>query len=85
MRINERFLLQHQIFEPGVRDSNWTKLFPTLAEAQAEADEHWAGPDQNVRQVISDLATGEELVRCLDRTWSRSRPHPPPFLPAGWS
>ena len=81
----ERFLLQHQIFEVGVRDSNWTKAFSTLAEAQAEADEYWAGPSQNVRQVISDLDTGEELVRCLDRTWSRSRPHPPPVVPAGWS
>ena len=81
----ERFLLQHQMFEVGVRDSNWTKAFSTLAEAQAEADEYWPGPNQNVRQVISDLDTGEELVRCLDRTWSRSRPHPPPVVPAGWS
>ncbi|HEX6395399.1 MAG TPA: hypothetical protein VFZ97_18335 [Acidimicrobiales bacterium] len=85
MNKSDRFLLQHQIFEVGVRDSNWTKSFSTLAEAQAEADQYWPGPDHNVRQVISDLETGEELVRCLDRTWAASRPHPPPFAPAGWS
>ncbi len=66
-----RYLLQHQHFVPGVVDSNWTRHFSTLAEAQKAADDVWASADRdNTRQVISDLETNCDFHRQIDGSWT---------------
>ena len=64
------YLLKHQVFEPGGQDANWTKSFATAEEARLEANQYWVAGDQNIRQVISDTVTGEEIVRRSDGSWA---------------
>ena len=64
----ERFLVQHQVFQRG-RDANWAKRFANFDQARAAADERWDGLVVATRQVISDLYTRQEWVRRSDGSW----------------